>query len=518
MATKLLALLFLAVGLAACAAPQPTMPRPQIPDLPGAEATYFAAVQVATATADAATAVANSQASAATATADYVRFEQATTMEAQAAQTQATADYLAMQATEIAQAMLIDQATAVARPTMTAESQAALVAQRLIDDETRRLENQRQAEMVAIQRAAMWNATWPWLVALAAVLLLAVAAVLARAVWLRAQPVVINYPQAAPQTLVYSDGGWRVVAPSRQLPASDRLLPPPAPLERPQPIMLPPLVQGHTLIVGITGDGKSMALREIVDQRRNVTVLDPHNTPGAWGTARVIGGGSDYESIVDFMRHLHQELMTRTRARAQGRLQFDEMTVATEEMPAIIDRAGREVGPIWRAIMREGRKFGLYMVVVTQSTRVKTLGVEGEGDLLENFRHVVLLGKAAVERCPDIVSGMRRPAALLSGHAEPQPIIIPYDPCKDPGSPQFQPSLSDSFYLADDAPTTNHAEPGMATEGGFVSRVEMDRILALHDAGHSRRSISTEMYGTVGGAGFLRVKGVLDTLVGAITG
>jgi hypothetical protein len=489
----------LALFVVACEpAPQSTMPRPVVPDLPGAEATYFAAVQEATATANAATMEAEKAAAVATATADFVRFEH-----------EATAVALAARATEIALEATATINATNGRATAVAFEQAAIVSQRLIDDETARLNNQRQAEMIALQRQATINATIPFLIAAAAMIAIGAAVLAGKVIWLHAQPTVITHAdQRAPTVMVHNPDGWRVLpAPRTVAPAG--LLPPPVE-DAPRPVMLPALTKGHVLIVGATGDGKSMALRQIIDTRQNVTVLDPHYTPGAWGdNARVIGGGSDYDAIIEYFHYMQKELIRRSQARANGRTDFEPMTFATEEMPAIVSHGGRDVSTIWRFVMREGRKYGLEMVTVSQSKLVKTLGIEGEGDLLENFRHVLLLGKAAVDHCPG-VRPMPRPAVLLSGHNAPQPVVIPYDPRKDPESPQFAPRLLTQVSPAD------YAEPGMATEGGFVTRAEMDRMLSYEREGWSRRKISAELYGTEGGAAYQRVKGVLDALVGAI--
>jgi len=365
--------------------------------------------------------------------------------------------------------------------------------------------------MLVLQRQATLNATIPYLI-LAAVMLAGAAAWFAgRVIWLHAQPTVITYPdQRAPTVMVHNPDGWRVVPAPRSVAAPVRMLPPPVE-DAPAPVQLPVLSSGHVLIVAPTGGGKSMTLREIVDHRQNVTVLDPHYTPGAWGNARAIGGGSDYEAIIEYMRYIQNEIIKRSQARANGVLQFEEMTVISEEMPAIISHCGPEAGRIWRYVAREGRKFKLFWGVIAQSDRVKTLGLDGEGDLLDCFHHRIYLGSIAVERYPTLVKNMPRPAILVSGHNAPQPVVIPYDPRKDPESPQFAPRL-----LTQAQPAADYAEPGMATEGGFVTRAEMDKMLSYERQGWSRRKISAELYGTEGGAAYQRVKGVLDALVGAV--
>jgi len=490
----------LALLVVACEpAPQSTMPRPVVPDLPGAEATYFAAVQEATATANAATVEAQREAQIATATADFVRFEHEATRQAQ----EARATDIALEATATINATN-------GRATAVAFEQAALVSQRLIDDETARLNNQRQAEMIALQRQATINATIPFIIAAAVMIAIGAAILAGWVIWAHAKPTVITYPDRAPTVMVHNPDGWRVL-PAPRTNAPDRMLPPPVE-DAPRPVMLPALTKGHVLIVGNTGDGKSMALLGAVKSRGEaVTILDPHYTPGAWGNRRVIGAGGDYDAIINYMQWMNGELIRRMQLRAQGQREFEPLTFATEEMPSIVSEGGGGVGAVWRRLMHEGRKFGLYMIVVTQSRRVKTLGIEGEGDLLREFHHVILLGKSAKEDYPELVAGMPRPAVLLSGHNPPQPVVIPYDEREDPESPQFAPRL-----LTQAQPATDYAEPGMATEGGFVTRAEMDKMLSYERQGWSRRKISAELYGTEGGAAYQRVKGVLDALVGAV--
>lgn len=293
-------------------------------------------------------------------------------------------------------------------------------------------------------------------------------------------------------------------------------LPPPAA----EPRQLPPLATGHVLVVGVTGDGKTQALREIIEHRDGrVVVLDPHYTPGAWGAADVISAGGGYGRMLAFLREVDEELAERRRQREAGRRQFDALTVATEEMPAIVSEGGREVVGVWRRIMREGRKFSLYMVVVTQSTRVRALGIEGEGDLLENFRHVLLLGKAAAAEFPDVVAGMERPAVLRSGHGEPLPVVVPYDPRRDPESPQFRPMLPER--PAQPQLPAERATPhnvGVMTEDGLVSPAQVRQISDMMSDGASGRAIEQAVWGYVGGAAYRMRAAVVEALERATVG
>lgn len=437
----------------------------------------------------------------------------ATTQSAQATQavqiaTQGTATAVSAQSTRSAE-KIVQQATVqalqsqatmqaiAANATATAVSHVAEAEAQLMADEQTRLSLQRAQEYQAVQRAKIINALLPALIIIVAMTAVAFLLFLAWRYWQLSRPVIATNGELLALPAGHYQQPRRALSVRTQTPEEEEETAVTTTMQ------LPRLESGHVLIVGVTGDGKTMALREIVEHRSgDVVVLDPHYTPGAWGLVRVIGGGRDFDAIRDYMRWMDDELTRRSQQRAGGQTHFPPLTVATEEMPAIMDSGGTAVAAIWRRWMREGRKFGLFMAVVTQSTRVRSLGIEGEGDLLENFRHVLLLGKAAVNDYPDLVGGMEHPAVWRSGYAQPQPVVIPYDPRRDPESPQFQPLLPEPMA---------GREAGLATEGGFVTAQEMREILRLDAAGHSRRAISREMYnGQDGGAAYSRVKGVLD--------
>lgn len=198
-------------------------------------------------------------------------------------------------------------------------------------------------------------------------------------------------------------------------------------IEDRQVVPLPKLDKYHILLVGETNAGKSTAMRAIIGYRQNVVVLDPHAAPEDWPNARVIGAGRDFEAIDDFMGQMQNELNRRAILRARGQREFIPMTVMTDEMPAIASNLGKAAMGIWRMWLREGRKFGLYMVTSTQSTRVKTLGIDGESDVLKNFAAILYLGEVAMNQYPDLVVGQDRPAVLRT-KTMAQPVIVPNMP------------------------------------------------------------------------------------------
>lgn len=423
----------------------------------------------------------------------------------------ATADTLAFQATQVA-----IQATGTA---VTVQSKAE---QQLVEDEMRRLALQRAQEEAALAYQRQLNALKPYLwglLALAGVLLAA------NGLWFvmqRAKPVVIPDPVNGPRVLVPA-GSYQVLSAGRAHPPA---LPAPAPTPAlpagsSPPQILPPLTVGHVLIAGETGSGKSTAMMAVLRRRSQVVVLDPHDDGRTWGQAQVIGGGRNFDAIGSFMTEMQQMLSERYRQRAQGQQQFPPLTVATDEMPAIVGALGRQMEAVWRTWLREGRKVGLFFVVSTQSTRVKTLGIRGEGDLLDNFTYVLMLGKVAAAAFPDLVAGQERPAILRTGTAV-RPVIIPYEPearlLADGRTDEVAEMTADTDNGSGRfiAPTPRYTgqqtiiQAGMHTSRGFVSPAQIARIVAMRGQANpaSMRATEEAVWGYYGGAAHVMLQEV----------
>lgn len=417
-----------------------------------------------------------------------------------------TADALAFRATAIA----LDA-------TATAVSAQAAAAQRLIDDEARRLALQRANEAADLAYRQRLNQVKPILWGMAALSLLLLTAAVVWFLMQRAQPVIIPDAVHGPQVLIPS-GSYQVLSPPTRL----SLPAPPVPRAPstnttetavPDTLPLPPLATGHVLIAGETGSGKSTALLAVLGRRQGVVVLDPHDDGHTWGQARVIGGGRDFVAIGGFMEHMQTLLSERYQQRAQGQRQFAALTVATDEMPAIVSALGRDMDAVWRTWLREGRKVGLFFVVCTQSTRVRTLGIRGEGDLLQNFTYVVLLGKLAAAGYPQLVQGMTRPAILRTSTTA-RPVVIPYAGAmpalaETAVSASANPVPTRSRLTADSFPTNADTAPIYA-DPTQVTPAAIARIQQLRAAGYSQRAIETAVFGYTGGAAYQAVRAALS--------
>lgn len=310
-------------------------------------------------------------------------------------------------------------------------------------------------------------------------------------IWLLVQSMGI-YQQNQP-VVYYDDNGGKFVIPSNQVSNLSAAFVRAVKSTKPnqvsvteetnnQIIDLPEIKEGHVLLAGETGSGKTTAMMAVLLPRQNVTILDPHDSGSTWGNSRVIGAGRNFEAISNYLMVMQKELETRFSQRANGRENFVPLTVATDELPSIISAIGKDFGIVWRAWIREGRKVGLFVVMATQSTRVQTMGIKGEGDLLENFNYIITLGKVAQTVYKDLVEGMERPAVIHSVDGI-FPVRIPY--------------------------IQNHVvESGIDPNNLLDS--DKQRIIESYKKHGVMRKVQLEVFGYEGGNAYTIVKQILD--------
>lgn len=403
----------------------------------------------------------------------------------------AAATAQAAQATATWDALLARQQAMAMEATATADA-AAL---RFQEEQAAKALAARQAE---IERAELWTRMTPWIVGAAVVTLLTLLVIFALTLAVermrRTRPV-----RAGDVWVMVGPGGPTVL---NRPPA---LLPPPrvqqprvtisTPAAEQAPVPLPEVRYGHVLIAGETGSGKSTAMRAVLRPRAGVTVLDPHSAGGDWGAAQVIGAGRDFEAIREYMDGMGRLLSERYAERAGGRQAFDPITVAVDEMPAIVGEVGRDIEVIWRQWLREGRKVSLFLVLSTQSTRVRTLGIEGERDLLDNFTFVLALGDVARREYPAVVGEMARPAALVT-RGRARPVIIP--------------EVENVVRLGPTRPQYIAPVPLPKADPRRMTEADVARIRDLLAGGWSQRAVEEELFGYTGGAAWRAVMAVMN--------
>jgi hypothetical protein len=153
----------------------------------------------------------------------------------------------------------------------------------------------------------------------------------------------------------------------------------------------------HVLILGSTGTGKSTLAQWIAQQKNAVVkVYDPDATPQEWEGIEVVGRGGDFGAVEDAMQVDLKTLESRAiiRGKRGDKGITDELCIICEEFPAIASEC--ESAATWMGkLARRGRKPKMFIIVLSQANNVTALGIQGDGQIRENFC-VVRLGKFAV--------------------------------------------------------------------------------------------------------------------------
>lgn len=153
----------------------------------------------------------------------------------------------------------------------------------------------------------------------------------------------------------------------------------------------------HTNVLGATGDGKSvyaravMAFRASIDNQSQVLVIDPHFKYGSWPSElSVYGKGRNYDEIKLVLKALLIELSNRYERYATEDIEFPELTIFVDEVPAIATHCKQEWTEFVSQISAEGRKVNMRLITMSQSNLVELFGVKGRSDVLKNFTEVAL--------------------------------------------------------------------------------------------------------------------------------
>lgn len=153
----------------------------------------------------------------------------------------------------------------------------------------------------------------------------------------------------------------------------------------------------HTNVLGATGDGKSvyaravMAFRASIDNQSQVLVIDPHFKFGSWPVElSVYGKGRNYDEIKLVLKALLIELSNRYERYATEDIEFPELTIFVDEVPAIATHCKQEWTEFVSQISAEGRKVNMRLITMSQSNLVELFGVKGRSDVLKNFTEVAL--------------------------------------------------------------------------------------------------------------------------------
>lgn len=174
------------------------------------------------------------------------------------------------------------------------------------------------------------------------------------------------------------------------------------PVETPAPVTLSDIKKAlskpHILVLGETGSGKSTLVKFLVSHAAAPSiVLDSHAAPDDWQNMNVIGMGRNYRAIGEAVSQLVVFMDARYQARSQGQKQFEPLLVLIDEFPAAAANLGKAFTDNIMLLVRESRKVSIRLIILSQGSEVKTLGIEGQGSIRECFA-IVAIGKFATDK------------------------------------------------------------------------------------------------------------------------
>jgi hypothetical protein len=188
------------------------------------------------------------------------------------------------------------------------------------------------------------------------------------------------------------------------------------------------LSKPHILVLGETGSGKSTLVKFLVSHAiAPALVLDSHAAPDDWQTLNVIGMGRDYEAIGKEVERLVALMDARYEARKLGQKKFEPLIVILDEFPACVANLGKGFTEAIMLLVREARKIGIRLIVLSQGAEVKALGIEGQGSIRECFA-IVSLGKFATDRAKSLKDEQIKAAIAAAQY----PAMLEDLPCQLP--------------------------------------------------------------------------------------
>jgi hypothetical protein len=149
--------------------------------------------------------------------------------------------------------------------------------------------------------------------------------------------------------------------------------------------------------IGSTLGGKSTLVKFLVSHASAPSlVLDSHAAPDDWQNMNVIGMGRNYPAIGEEVDRLVKLMDARYAGRGKGQKQFEPLIVVLDEFPACVANLPKSFTENIMLLVREARKISIKLIVLSQGSEVKSLGIEGQGSIRECFA-MIAIGKFATE-------------------------------------------------------------------------------------------------------------------------
>jgi hypothetical protein len=149
----------------------------------------------------------------------------------------------------------------------------------------------------------------------------------------------------------------------------------------------------HTLIIGPTGSGKTTFTRALLSRRDGlVAVLTPKPDLADWPGIPIVTIDDDgrFSDLSRAFVQLDSDVRLRLVAAKRGQQPGEMLTIVCDDWPVLASECGRPASDLFKLVGRLGRSLRVRLIVLSQSERVKSLGLDGEGDAVSNFTRVIL--------------------------------------------------------------------------------------------------------------------------------
>jgi hypothetical protein len=173
----------------------------------------------------------------------------------------------------------------------------------------------------------------------------------------------------------------------------------------------------HVLIIGNTDSGKTTLVRALLTGKRGaILAIDPKNRPGKWSGIAAIGLDDDaeYTRIDQAIQLVLAELRQRQKALNHGSTDFTPLTVVVDEAPDVADECPA-FPTLFKRVGSVGRELHISLIVLSQRSTVRPLGIEGDGQARDNFTKI-LMGSFARRSVPALAG--QRYCAVLDNDSE----------------------------------------------------------------------------------------------------
>lgn len=282
------------------------------------------------------------------------------------------------------------------------------------------------------------------------------------------------------------------------------------------PIAVPAKHLMHTGLIGATGAGKSntgrLLLAQLLACGVRCVIADPHYTEldaesgedwRAIGRRLHLAPAVKAGQIEDLLKWLADEMTRRYELRNAGQRPGAPLVCYVDELPSIIQNVPGAMDTLG-ALLREGRKVGLYLVTSSQDLLTSTL--KSGGEIRENLRTAYYAGGAAHSAVPLLDLSKKDVSAyeaqlgrgvVLLRSASTSPATLARVPLAS--NQAIAGLLPDDLH--DQAETIEPATPGQPSGNGAAKAysAEERRILDMYLQGASVAEIAREISGAKNG-------------------